>query len=310
MSASAQELGLVRFEGRAMASPLRLTMPGDRDAGEGAWALVRAEFAGCEAELSRFERSSALTKANLRAGDAEWHRSPRRLLQVAALARRAQRLTEGLFDARVIEELELLGERAGIRLHHAPDRSGDWLDADPRGGRLRLATPIDSGGIGKGLALRRSRTNLRRARALGRGGLLEAGGDIVAWGEPGPGAKWRIGLEDPCGSTIPVAVIEVREAAVATSSIRVRRWRAPDGTPVHHLIDPRTRRPAATGLRSVTVAGSDPVWAEVWSKALFVTGAGEIGAESDRRRVAAWWVTDHGELGMNHRAAAMTIWAR
>lgn len=309
-AATAQELGLVRFEGRAMASPLRLTMPGHADAVERAWALVRSEFAGCEAELSRFEGSSALTKANLHEADPEWHGAPRRLLQMATLARRAQRLTDGLFDARVIAQLELLGERAGFPLDHAPDRAGEWLDADPRGGRLRLRTPIDSGGIGKGLALRRSRTNLRRAGALGGGGLLEAGGDIVAWGEPGPGAGWRIGLEDPCGSTIPVAVIEVREAAVATSSVRVRSWRAPDGTPVHHLIDPRAGRPAATGLRSVTVATSDPVWAEVWSKALFIAGAGEIAAESDRRRVAAWWVTDRGELGMNHRAGATTIWAR
>lgn len=293
-----------------MGSPLRLTMPEPPPAVDHAWELVQAEFAACEAELSRFRASSALSNANIHAGDGQWREAPRRLMQMTVLARRAQRLTRGTFDARVIQELEELGEHAGIQLRHAPGRAGDWLDADSRRGRLRLATPIDSGGIGKGLALRRSRTTLGRAQALGRGGLLEAGGDVMAWGEPAPGAAWRIGVEDPNGSTTPVAVIEVRDAAIATSSVRLRSWIAPDGTPVHHLIDPRTRRPADSGLQSVTVAAADPVWAEVWSKALFIGGAEVIGADSERRRLAAWWVDDRGRLSTNQRATGMTIWTR
>jgi thiamine biosynthesis lipoprotein len=293
-----------------MGSPLRLTMPAAPAAVDGAWACVQAEFAACEDELSRFRASSALTSANRRAGDGTWHPAPRRLLQLAALAWRAQRLTHGAFDARVIEELEALCESGGTELGYAADRSGRWLEADPRHGMLRLATPIDSGGVGKGLALRRSSAVLRRRGARGDGGLLEAGGDVVTWGAPAPGAAWRIGVEDPGGSSIPIAVIEVREAAVATSSIRLRHWTGPDGTPVHHLIDPRTRRPATGGLQSVTVATSDPVWAEVWSKALFIAGAEAIGAESERRRLAVWWVDESGRCSWNHRAEAMTIWSR
>lgn len=293
-----------------MGSPLRLTMPGDPPAVERSWTLVQAEFAACEDELSRFRSRSALTRANVRAGDGRWHRATPRLLQLAVLAWRAERLTQGVFDARVIQELEQLGEHGGTELRHAADRASRWLEADSRRRLLRLATPIDSGGIGKGLALRRSQTALRRRGALGTGGLLEAGGDVVTWGEPAAGAGWRIGVEDPDGSTIPVAVIEVADAAVATSSDRLRRWTAPDGTEVHHLIDPRTHRPAATGVRSVTVAMSDPAWAEVWSKALLLAGADAIGPESERRRLAAWWVRDDGRLRMNAQAAAMTIWAR
>jgi thiamine biosynthesis lipoprotein len=310
VTVATHEQGLARFEARAMGSPLRLTMPGEHASAEGAWARVRAEFAVCEEELSRFRSSSALTMANVRAGDGAWLPASRRLTAMAALAWRAQRVTGGLFDARVIEELEELGEHGGTQLGYASGRNGGWLDADPRRARLRLSTPIDSGGIGKGLALRRSLTALRRARALGDGGLLEAGGDIITWGGPSAGAGWRIGVEDPSGSAIPVAVIETRDAAVATSSVRLRSWVAPDGTPVHHLIDPRTRRPASAGLQSVTVAASDPVWAEVWSKALFIGGADAIGAESERRRLAAWWVDDSGRLHRNVRADAMTIWAR
>ena len=61
-------------------------------------------------------------------------------------------------------------------------------------------------------------------------------------------------------------------ARVATSSVRVRHWRAPDGAPVHHLVDPATGEPARSGLSRSRVAGPDPAWAEVWSKALFLAG--------------------------------------
>lgn len=302
--------GAVRFESRAMGSPLRLTVAGGRDAAERAWAAVLAEFAICEEELSRFRPSSALTRANLAAGDGVRLPVPPRLGQMAVLARRAQRLTHGRFDARVIEELEELGERGGTELRYAADRRGEWLEADPRRSLLGLTTPIDSGGVGKGLALRRSHRVLGRRDALARGGLLEAGGDLVVWGVPAPGATWRIGLEDVGGGPLPMAVVEIRDGALATSSNRLRRWTAPDGTWVHHLIDPRTRRPADTGLASVTVATSDPVWAEVWSKALFLAGVEAIGPESVRRRLATWWTDEAGRLRMNERADTMTVWAR
>ena len=62
------------------------------------------------------------------------------------------------------------------------------------------------------------------------------------------------------------------DAACATSSVRVRRWRR-GGEQVHHLIDPRSGRSADGGLAAVTVVAADPAWAEVWSKSLFVAGA-------------------------------------
>ena len=103
----------------------------------------------------------------------------------------------------------------------------------------------------------------------------------------GAGEPWQVGIEDPVageGDEAPIAVVAVRSGAIATSSVRVRRWLAPDGRPVHHLIDPVTRAPARTGLLAVTVAGADPAWAEVWAKALFLAGRRAIGEEARRPR--------------------------
>ena len=79
---------------------------------------------------------------------------------------------------------------------------------------------------------------------------------------------------------------------------------------VHHLIDPSTGDPGGAGLLAVTVAGTDPAWAEVWSKALFLEGWRGIGDLARGRGLAAWWVETGGELRMTPAARVMTDWTR
>ena len=168
-----------------------------------------------------------------------------------------------------------------------------------------IAYPVDLGGIGKGLTLRWAAAALDRAGTADF--LLEAGGDLVSLGLGPDGNRWRVGIEDPAGGPEPLAVIEVGDGAVATSSTRVHRWTV-DGRAVHHLLDPKTGEPASGGLAAVTVAGLDPAWAEVWSKVLFIGGRDAIAGEARSRGLAAWWVADDGTLEMTPAARAMTIW--
>ena len=58
----------------------------------------------------------------------------------------------------------------------------------------------------------------------------------------------------------------------------------------------------------MTVLGPDPAWAEVWSKTLFVGGGRAIASEARARGLAAWWVTDAGDLEMTAAARARTAW--
>ena len=172
--------------------------------------------------------------------------------------------------------------------------------------------PIDTGGIGKGLALRWAAAAALSALPAGSGMLLDAGGDIVHAGVAPPGGGWRIGVDDPIAPPgvdgPPVAVLALAAGAVATSSVGTRNWTAPDGRRVHHLVDPATREPARTGLIAVTVAAPDPAWSEVWSKALFLGGREAIGEEARRRGLAAWWIDDRGRLGMTPGARAASVW--
>lgn len=300
------------FAARAMASPLRLQVHGAPvAAAETGWAAVVDEFAAAESALSRFLETSELTRLNQAAGGDTLMTCGERLYRAVAAADRARRMTEGRFDARVLADLERLGD-PGVPLPFEPvtaTAASSGLERRPRERAVALDRPFDLGGIGKGLALRWAWRRLRALRSVASGVLLEAGGDLVAEGAPDGEPAWSVGIEDPRGGTEPIGVIGVRDGAICTSSVARRAWRAHDSRPVHHLIDPRSGEPGGGGLLAVTVAGRDPVWAEVWSKALFLAGPREIGDLARARGLAAWWVELDGTLRMTPAGRQRTTWA-
>jgi thiamine biosynthesis lipoprotein len=302
-----------RFQSRAMASPLELTIVVGLDdrAGsvvEGAWSAVIDEFAASEAALSRFRETSEVSALNRAALCGEAVAVGRRLAVAAHACDRAHRLTGGRFDPRVIGQLDSwgyagasLGAPVSTRAVRAPERIMERIDRR----RIRLAHPIDLGGIGKGLAVRWA-TDQVIATGISRF-LLDAGGDIATRGEAPEGGPWLVGIEDPDGGEVPLAVVALQDRAIATSSIRRLRWTA-NGQERHHLVDPSTGEPADGGLVAVTVAAADPAWAEVWSKALFIAGQRRIADEARARGLAAWWVDADRSLAMTPAARQQTTW--
>jgi thiamine biosynthesis lipoprotein len=306
---------MVTFASRAMASPLRLSVAStgraqDIGRASAAWAAACDEFEASEQAMSRFRESSEITLLNRRSATDSPTFVSRRLSVALAACDRAQRVTGGRFDPRVLWDLERLGDRGvSIAVRHHLDMGrrpppGRIVESTPEG-RVSLPEPVDLGGIGKGLALRWASSSIERSGVASF--LLEAGGDLVARGEPPDGGPWLVAIEDPRNMDEPLAVLAVHEGAVATSSVRRRQWRS-GGRTVHHLIDPRTGEPGGSGLLAVTVAGHDPAWSEIWSKALFLEGNAGIAELARQRGLAAWWVGDDGGLEMTAAARARTIW--
>jgi thiamine biosynthesis lipoprotein len=273
--------------------------------------------------LSRFRDDSELTALNRLAGSDGVALVSWRLRTMLAAIHRAGRLTGGRFDASVLDALEQIGEHgadlaAGPAAQAAPDVGADGAvhlisAATSRASLVRIpARPVDSGGIGKGLALRWAAAAAIDALPAGSGLLVDAGGDIAGAGEPPAEGFWRIGVDDPLAPPgvdgPPLAVCALATGGISTSSVSTRNWTAADGRRVHHLLDPETREPARTGLISVTVAGPDPAWNEVWSKALFLGGRESIGEEARARGLTAWWVDDRGRLGMTPAARVRSAW--
>ncbi len=131
---------------------------------------------------------------------------------------------------------------------------------------------LDLGATAKALCADRA---ARRARAAaGCGVLVSLGGDISVSGEP-PQEGWAVRItdgadEDPV-ATGPGQTVAIREGGLATSGVTVRRW-AQQGRSRHHLVDPRTARPATVVWRTVTVAAPNCVDANIASTAAVIMG--------------------------------------
>jgi thiamine biosynthesis lipoprotein len=114
---------------------------------------------------------------------------------------------------------------------------------------------------------------------------LNAGGDVVVLAPSG--ADFGVGIADPGDATAVVAVIRRTAGGVATSGSAARGA---------HLYDPRTGRPVAGALASVTVAGPSLQLADVLATAAFVAGADWAGLLADEPDYSGLAVTRDGAL--------------
>ena len=91
----------------------------------------------------------------------------------------------------------------------------------------------------------------------------------------------------------------LRDGAVATSSLRKRRW-VHNGEAVHHIIDPRSGQPARSGALQCSVIADTTEHAEVAAKVGFIRGPGflhersELGKALGVRGIA--WLTLGGDV--------------
>ncbi len=127
---------------------------------------------------------------------------------------------------------------------------------------------IGFGALGEGYAVDRC-----RALMLDRGilsGIVNATGDMSAWGGQPDGTDWRIGINDPARRGELIAVVPLRDLAVVTSG-SYEKFVSFGGKRYAHIINPATGYPA-TGLTSVTVFGPSAEQANGLSTSLMVLG--------------------------------------
>lgn len=127
------------------------------------------------------------------------------------------------------------------------------------------------GAIAKGYAIDRAGEVLRTAGFYSF--LVNGGGDVLAAGGRGNRA-WIVGVKDPRGTQDDLAArVAVRDRAVVTSG-DYERYVIVDGVRYHHIIDPRTGRPADRS-RSTTIIAASAELADVLATAVFVLGPRE-----------------------------------
>jgi FAD:protein FMN transferase len=266
----------LRFE--AMGSTCHLLAV---DAGPGRLAWAAGWVAERHARFSRFEPDSELTRFNAAAGT--WTPVSAELEGLLRAALEAHRASGGLVDAGVLGSMLAIGYTRPLRLGPTPAALAEAAPARPlpevlevAAGRARLAPGggVDLGGIAKGWLAD------RLAAELAANCLVNLGGDLFARGAGSEGEGWPVGMG---GQTLLL-----RDQGAATSGVRRRAWSA-GGRRVHHLIDPRTGRPAVTDLAEVSVVAATAAEAETLAKTALLLGA-EAAPRHLAGRALAWWL--------------------
>ncbi len=131
-------------------------------------------------------------------------------------------------------------------------------------------TELDLGATAKALAADRGAAAAHAA--AGCGVLVSLGGDVAVAGDA-PAGGWPVRIADDHAAPLdtPGPTVALAVGGLASSGTAVRRWRA-GGTELHHVVDPRTGRPAVTPWRTVTVAAATCVDANVAGTASVVLG--------------------------------------
>jgi thiamine biosynthesis lipoprotein len=108
---------------------------------------------------------------------------------------------------------------------------------------------IGFGGIGKGYAAERAKLVLRQAGV--ESGIVNAAGDLAAWGYQPNGKEWTIGIADPDAVQHPFSYLSITNMAIATSG-NYEKFAMINGKKYSHTIDPKTGLPVS-GIKSVTI---------------------------------------------------------
>jgi thiamine biosynthesis lipoprotein len=237
-----------------------------------------------ETRFTRFTDTSELAELNRSSGT--WFQASADMFEVIQLARHLAVETGGLFDPAILPALKQAGyDRSMDEIRNQANRAypimeveaGDDSDQDFRNVQLDPARrsillpqgmQVDLGGIAKGWIAEQAALRLAYVSTAC---AVSAGGDIFLVNLPDGQPDWEIGLENPLSPEENLAVLRVSPGAVATSSIAKRQWKH-NGRVVHHLIDPRSGRPAHTEWLSTTVWAEQAAEAEVYAKVLLIAG--------------------------------------
>ena len=263
---------------------------------------VEQFFHETHSRFTRFEPSSELSALNASAGRP--FAASAQLFEVVDLALKLSVATDGIFNPTIIGALEAAGydrtfeainSTATLRppvTSKVSAASAIRLDADRQTITLPVDVRIDLGGIAKGWAAQTAAQQLAHYGPC----LIDAGGDIMTIGSV-PGTRdWSIEVADPLDPEHALIALQLHDRGVATSGVDRRKW-LQNGTPQHHLIDPRTGRPSTSDLLTVTVIAPTTVEAEVDAKAVFLLGS-EAGLRfaNNHPSMAAALVTAHDEI--------------
>ncbi len=253
------------------------------------------------ARLTRFAPTSDLVRLNGAPGS----RVPVRPTLAAVLdwGRAAQGLSDGIVDIALLDA-RLAAEGIGswpTQSARPSAASRGWsIDRGSRGSDILRPAGLsfDLDGVAKGWLADRALSRLAAHRWV----AVDVDGDIAIRVERD--RRVRFGVADPRTSGCVLVELELagpeaggqRAFGLATSGTTIHRWTV-DDQPSHHLIDPRTGRPARTDVIQATVLAGSAREAEAIAKSAVILGSEASLERLDRAGVyAAVLLTEGGDV--------------
>nr|WP_281273117.1 FAD:protein FMN transferase [Desulfosoma caldarium] len=236
------------------------------------------EMARLEAMMSVFREDSELSRVNREASRHPVTVSPE-LYRVIELSLHISQITQGAFDITVgplmnlwpfdKNEKKLPSSQAiqealsRVGYHHVVLSSKDRSVFFSVPGMV-----LDLGGIAKGFAIDQA-VNVLKGRGIAAA-LVNAGGDILAYGTKPDGQPWRVGLQHPRNSQDLLTVLTMSDQAMVTSG-DYERYFLVDGKRYSHIVDPRSGF-TARATASVTVMADSAAFADGLATGILVLG--------------------------------------
>ena len=237
-------------------------------------AALVSEVDRLELLASRFRDDSEISDVNRNAGhwcDTSWD-----FVEVLSASLDAAGTTDGLVSPLVGSHVDSAGYRTwrdGTPPADPVDTGvvPDWRDIaiSPAGGHARVRIPagsqLDLGAVAKGWLADRLAGLVQRICRVDV--IADMGGDLSIRTTSQP---WVVAVEP--GAHGETQNLYVEQAGLATSGTTHRRWRTTTGGTAHHIIDPRTGRPAESVWSSASVLAADAAAANTAATAAIVLG--------------------------------------
>jgi FAD:protein FMN transferase len=253
-------------------------------AADEAWAqekidLAIEEIRRIEKLFTSFNESSLTSQVNSMAGiepvkvDQEFYDLVERSLRISGLTDGAFDITYGSVDKRLWNfdqsMTALPDENAAKEMVKLINYRNVILDAHNCSVMLReKGMRIGFGGIGKGYAAEKAKSLLIKQGV--RAGIVNASGDLCAWGAQANGQPWTIGIANPNNAHLPFSYLNITNMAVATSG-NYEKFVIINGKKYSHTINPKTGMPV-TGIKSVTIISTNAEIADAMATPVTIMG--------------------------------------
>ena len=269
---------------------------------------IKKRLLSMEASLSFFRPDSEVSSVSRAAGVCPVTVSED-TFRLFELGRETGQLTGGAFDV-TAGPLAALWKSA-IRCGVLPDRRElrrmcrlvDYRDivTDREKNSVYLKKKeqaADFGGLAKGYAADTARDLLLSCGV--RHALLNFGGTVTVLGE-----ACAVGIRNPFDSTgEEIGTLTVQNESVVTSGTYEQSAEISDRR-IHHIVDPRTGKCSASGVRSVTLVGRCAAVLDALATAAVVLGPKRMLPILNKQNIEAVFILDSGEIratpGLGHR---------